>query len=82
MFTNFMSSNFMFALLSFYLNTVYVELLDIDECLDNPCHRNANCTDSQGSFDCHCYDGFSGDGFICTSKATFFMLFFPLITFW
>ena len=78
MFTNFMSLNFMFALLSFYLNTVYVELLDIDECLDNPCHRNANCTDSQGSFYCQCYNGFSGNGFDCTSKVNYSHVIFPI----
>ncbi len=43
--------------------------LDIDECLNNPCHHNASCTDNEGSFDCQCNAGFSGDGISnCASK--------------
>ncbi len=30
------------------------------------CHANANCTDSEGSFECHCISGYRGDGFNCT----------------
>ena len=41
---------------------------DIDECLNTPCNSNANCTDNEGSFDCQCNAGFSGDGLNCTSK--------------
>ena len=43
---------------------------DIDECEDpgnNPiCHEHANCTDSEGSYECTCNTGFSGDGFNCS----------------
>ena len=45
--------------------------LDIDECQTNPCHVNANCTDVEGSYECQCKTGFSGDGVICTSKTSF-----------
>ena len=43
-------------------------LTDIDECeLETyPCHSNANCTDTDGSFNCTCREGFEGDGFNCT----------------
>ena len=43
---------------------------DINECeLElHPCHCNANCTDSVGSFKCTCGKGFEGDGFTCTGK--------------
>ena len=44
---------------------------DIDECLSNPCHVNANCSDTQGSFGCQCNIGFSGNGFNCSSKYAF-----------
>ena len=59
------------VMIAFPLSQYFMFLtLDINECLNNPCHEYANCTDSQGSFDCDCYDGFSGDGFSnCTSKA-------------
>ena len=45
-----------------------VLLTDIDECglRTHTCNSNANCTDSDGSFDCTCREGFEGDGFNCT----------------
>ena len=53
---------------------------DVDECLNNPCHINASCTDNEGSFDCQCNVGFSGDGVNCTSKISFFTSGFLVIT--
>ena len=41
---------------------------DIDECLSDPCHSNAVCTNADGSYICECYDGYSGSGHNCTSK--------------
>ena len=29
------------------------------------CDSNANCTDTEGSFDCQCLQGFQGDGVTC-----------------
>ena len=49
----------------FYCNT------DIDECENdelNNCHEDANCTNTEGSFDCSCNDGYSGSGTECTGK--------------
>ena len=43
---------------------------DIDECAlrtDN-CDANAECTDTDGSFNCTCNPGFEGDGVNCESK--------------
>ena len=40
-----------------------IKSLDIDECLDYPCHSNATCVDAIGSFNCSCNEGFLGDGF-------------------
>ena len=42
--------------------------IDIDECVSNPCHSNANCNDTQGSFVCQCNTGYSGNGFNCSGK--------------
>ena len=39
---------------------------DNDECLQDPCHENATCTNTEGSFECRCDVGFTGDGFGCT----------------
>ena len=43
---------------------------DIDECssMDNPCHTNASCTNTNGSYTCECVSGFTGNGTICASK--------------
>ena len=44
---------------------------DIDECESddlNNCHENAQCTNTEGSFNCSCNPGYIGDGVNCTSK--------------
>ena len=41
---------------------------DIDECSEgsDTCDENANCTNTDGSFECQCKIGFSGHGHTCT----------------
>ena len=39
---------------------------DIDECSSNPCHANATCNNTMGSYVYACDPGYSGDGFNCT----------------
>ncbi|CAB4035859.1 fibrillin-2-like isoform X45, partial [Paramuricea clavata] len=34
----------------------------INECDNNPCHANATCGNTLGSYDCVCKTGFSGGG--------------------
>ena len=44
---------------------------DIDECerdTDN-CSVHANCSDTEGSFNCTCVTGYEGDGVTCTSMS-------------
>ena len=46
---------------------------DIDECAvgEHNCSRDATCSDivgADGSFQCYCNTGFSGDGVNCTSE--------------
>lgn len=38
--------------------------VDVDECSEVPsvCVDNADCTDTDGSFECACRTGYSGDG--------------------
>ena len=36
------------------------QCIDDDECLTNPCHAHANCTNIPGSYNCTCMDGFEG----------------------
>jgi len=43
---------------------------DIDECglsIDG-CAEDATCSDTEGSYECTCDTGFTGDGFNCTSQ--------------
>ena len=52
---------------------------DINECDDsslNNCSENANCTDTIGSYECTCSEGYSGDGISCEGKIcwVYFML--------
>ena len=42
--------------------------VDIDECLVSPCHGNATCNNTVGSYFCACDSGYSGDGFNCSGK--------------
>ena len=43
---------------------------DIDECaLElHKCSDNAVCSDTEGSYNCTCVDGYEGDGMNCASK--------------
>ena len=41
-------------------------ILDINECWTYPCHGNATCNNTIGSYMCACDPGYSGDGFNCT----------------
>ena len=43
---------------------------DINECTNGraECHDNASCTNTDGSYECTCDTGFTGDGFNCTSE--------------
>ena len=44
---------------------------DIDECADvtlNNCDTDATCTNTEGSYQCVCNDGYSGNGTVCEGK--------------
>ena len=47
-------------------------ILDINECQTNfPCHSNATCNNTDGSYLCKCDSGYSGDGFTCAGKTKY-----------
>ena len=48
-------------------------MLDNDECSSDPCHSNATCNNTIGSFTCTCVSGYAGDGFQCVGKLTLFV---------
>ena len=51
----------------------YITFSDIDECAlaTHDCHLNANCTNMNGTHNCTCNDGYSGDGFTCEGRFLF-----------
>ena len=50
---------------------------DIDECYNgnNTCALNATCTNTEGSYNCSCNLGYTGNGENCTSKEISYMYF-------
>ena len=49
--------------------------LDVDECAELPCHEDADCIDTDGSFECTCRTGYSGDALNnCSSNYLHHML--------
>ncbi len=65
----FQNNDIIFPITTFILTlfTTTVHSTDINECTvgGNNCDRNATCTDIDGSFDCSCNTGYSGDGTYC-----------------
>ena len=62
--------------LSFYTKT------DFDECKAqnlNKCHEKAKCTNTEGSNNCTCIDGYVGDGFLCQGNGCIFVVYFITI---
>ena len=41
-------------------------LSDQNECDDQPCHSNATCNNTEGSYKCTCMLSYTGDGETCT----------------
>ena len=46
-------------------------IIDIDECTlgTHSCDQNAECVNVVGSYECHCFSGYTGDGVHCASKS-------------
>ena len=57
-----------------YLMNCLIQPVDVNECElgTHICNSSANCTDTDGSFNCTCREGFEGDGFNCTGKFYYF----------
>ena len=52
--------------LNFFVHKFSVKFPDIDECsTEGVCDENAECLDTQGSFECTCHSGYTGDGDTC-----------------
>ena len=52
--------------MKYYISISFL-ILDIDECLDrsHACDVTANCTNTDGSHNCTCKEGYTGDGHSC-----------------
>ena len=50
--------------------------IDIDDCSNGShvCDVNANCTNTVGSHNCTCKEGFTGNGRSCSGTASFFII--------
>ena len=55
-----------------YSISISFVLLDIDECLSSShaCDVTANCTNTDGSHNCTCKEGYTGDGQSCHGMIT------------
>ena len=44
--------------------------IDVDECVNatNPCHTNARCNNTDGTYTCTCNNGYYGNGTHCTGN--------------
>ena len=53
-------------------------LLDINECSTNAhnCDANAFCSNSEGSYNCTCRPGYSGNGRLCTGKSYYYYYYY------
>ena len=52
------------------MRTAFTVSTDENECqrATSPCDENAFCTDTEGSFECACQAGYSGDGLTCEGQ--------------
>lgn len=50
---------------------VRMRIVDFDECSGgiSDCHFNADCINTEGSYNCTCKPGFVGNGTTCQGKA-------------
>ena len=42
------------------ISTIFVFIIDIDECESNPCENGGTCTDMEDGYECACESGFTG----------------------
>ena len=65
--------NYVYTCLQQFMSfSLLLILLDIDECAigTDMCDTNANCTNTDGSYNCTCDNGYSGDGFTCSESTS------------
>ncbi len=50
-------------------------LLDLDECISDPCHAMAVCTNFPGGYSCFCQSGYTGNGSSCAGRSKIIIIF-------
>ena len=56
--------------------STYINFLDINECNSSmPCHVNATCNNTIGSYQCKCVAGYAGNGVNCEGIQIFYFNF-------
>ena len=76
--------NFTSQIQNIIFNMLFV-IADVNECnnVTYPCHANATCINTNGSYICHCRKGFDGDGTNCTGmyliSFTMFVTMIPMV---
>ena len=52
------------------IETLFIFASDVNECTasPSPCHMNAQCTNTIGSYCCACNPGYTGNGKTCTGR--------------
>ena len=58
-----------------------MQFTDIDECetMTDDCDENADCINTEGSFECVCQPGYTGDGKDCEGMDWYYQWKSPLI---
>ena len=52
-----------------YCFFLILKFVDTDECLtESPCHANATCNNTEGSYTCTCDSGYFNDGVSCNGR--------------
>ena len=58
----------------------FLRYVDINECAGvNNCSDDSNCTNTLGSYQCSCHDGYldEGNGYTCTGMLLFILILKP-----
>lgn len=60
----------MFIMMCLLISFFFCLHSDLNECalITNNCHADSTCTNQNGSFDCNCNIGYSGNGTFCEGK--------------
>ena len=61
----------------------YLNIVDIDECISNPCSNGGTCTDHVNGYDCSCIPGYTGRDCLISKSYYLFILraFYLLVPF-